>query len=300
MREGEEGASGKSVPRFPKAAALLVSGMILCAPAAFSLAEIAPDNVPKAQGTDNAAVKSARPPSGGIGDTAAIKDVISRAITSFGKDVIDAYHRELIKNSKIEGEITVSFTVRTSGDVADVKVEESSLNWPPLEEEDLEQDQGLEISPVRRAADSCARPLQVRAGESGEVAMINVRKHSSMVLLYEAAAFLVIIALSWLDELIGLPYLLFGGAPHLPDFRESAMETVAVLVIAAPILLLSRQLISRLFYLESFLKVCAWCKKVSDRDRWVPMDVYFAAEFNQRTTHGMCPDCFEKMKGENP
>ncbi len=127
---------------------------------------------------------------------------------------------------------------------------------------------------------------------------MNSKRHSTLVLLCETAGFLAIVALSWLDELIGLPYLLYGGAPHHPDFRESAMESVVVMVVAIPILVLSRRLLSRLFYLEKFLKVCAWCKRVDTGDRWIPMDRYFEVGFSQRTTHGMCPECFEKVKSE--
>ncbi len=129
---------------------------------------------------------------------------------------------------------------------------------------------------------------------------MNSKKQSSLVLLYEAAGFMAIVALSWLNERIGLPYLLFGGSPHHPDFRESAMESVVVLLVATPILVLTRRLVSRLFYLEKFLKICAWCKRVDAGDRWVPMDQYLAAGFGQRTTHGMCPDCYEKVKREIP
>ncbi len=127
---------------------------------------------------------------------------------------------------------------------------------------------------------------------------MNSRKQSSVVLVCELAAFAAIIALSWLDELVGLPALLFGGAPHHPEFRDSAMESVVVILVAIPVLLLSRRLLSRLFYLEKFLKVCAWCKRVDAGGRWLPMDRYFEAGFNQQTTHGMCPDCYEKAKGE--
>lgn len=127
---------------------------------------------------------------------------------------------------------------------------------------------------------------------------MNSRKNASIVLLFELAGFGAIIALSWVDELIGLPYMIFGGAPHRPEFRESAMESVVVIVVAIPIILLSRRLLSRLFYLEKFLKVCAWCKRVDAGGRWVPMDRYFEAGFDQQTTHGMCPDCFAKAKDE--
>ncbi len=125
----------------------------------------------------------------------------------------------------------------------------------------------------------------------------NSDKRPSHVLLYEAAGFLAIIALSWLNELTGLPYFLFGGPPHQPDLRECGMETVVVLLVAGPILLISRHLVSRLVYLEKFLKICAWCKKVDSGGRWVQMDQYLA-DFGQRSTHGMCPDCYKKAKAE--
>lgn len=119
-----------------------------------------------------------------------------------------------------------------------------------------------------------------------------------MVLLYESAGFLAIIALSWLNEFAGLPHLLLGGPPEQPEINESVMETVVILLVAVPILLISRRLLSRLVYLQKFLKVCAWCKRVDAGGAWVPMDEYLATGYGQRTTHGMCPDCYEKVTGE--
>ena len=135
MGELGGGASGKPVPRFYWAAGLIVSGLILFAPA-FAPAETAADSVPRADGGDGKA-PGAIPPAGAADNTSAIRDAISRTIASFEQDIRDAYHRELIKHPKIEGEITVSFTVRPDGNVVDVKVDRSSLNWPPLEEEIL-------------------------------------------------------------------------------------------------------------------------------------------------------------------
>ncbi len=123
-------------------------------------------------------------------------------------------------------------------------------------------------------------------------------KRSSIVLLYETAGFLAIIALSWLNEFAGLPQLLFGGPPERPEISESLMESLVILLVAVPILLVSRRLLSRLFYLEKFLKICAWCKRVDAGNAWVPMDQYLATGYGQKTTHGMCPDCYEKVTGE--
>ncbi len=41
----------------------------------------------------------------------------------------------MLKNPKIDGEITLAITIRPDGTVGDVRTENSSLNWPPLEQE---------------------------------------------------------------------------------------------------------------------------------------------------------------------
>lgn len=53
---------------------------------------------------------------------------------------------------------------------------------------------------------------------------------------------------------------------------------------------------AHLLYLEGFLRVCAWCRKVGYNDKWLTLEDYFDAGFHVGTTHGMCPDCFRKME----
>lgn len=124
----------RPAPRTLKAA-IVVSGLVLLT-AGFSRAERLPAgdaSRPRVPG-DNAA-ETARPSAATPESIAAAKDAISRAITSYGNDIRDAYHRELIRNPKIAGDVAVSFKVRPAGDVDDVRIDRSSLNWPPLEEE---------------------------------------------------------------------------------------------------------------------------------------------------------------------
>ena len=111
------------------------------------------------------------------------------------------------------------------------------------------------------------------------------------VLWYEIGAFTLLVALSWVDELLGLPARIFGG-PHRPNIPEATLETIVILMVAIPIVIRTRRVVARLFYLEGFLKVCAWCQKVEHEGRWVPIADFFQQRFNARTSHGMCPDCF--------
>ena len=111
------------------------------------------------------------------------------------------------------------------------------------------------------------------------------------ILWYEIAAFTLLVAVSWADEIFGLPGLLFGGSHH-PNYREASLETIVILMVAIPIVIRTRRVVARLFYLEGFLRVCAWCKKVEHGGDWVPIAEFFQQRFDARTSHGMCPDCF--------
>jgi len=110
------------------------------------------------------------------------------------------------------------------------------------------------------------------------------------LLLYEIVAFLLLITVSWLDELIGLPTMIFGDAVQ-PNWHEAALETLVISAVAVPTLLLTHRLIRRLLYLEGLLHVCSWCRKINVSEQWIPMEQYFKIELNKSTSHGICPEC---------
>jgi hypothetical protein len=111
------------------------------------------------------------------------------------------------------------------------------------------------------------------------------------VLWLEIAAFGLLIAMSWADELFGVPALLFGGS-HQADLREATVESIVILAVAIPIVVRTRRVVERLFYLENFLRVCGWCQKVEHEGSWFPIAEFFQLRFDAKTSHGMCPSCF--------
>lgn len=120
---------------------------------------------------------------------------------------------------------------------------------------------------------------------------MEVKTNGRTVLWWEIAAFSLLIAVSWADELFGVPALLFGGS-HQPNYREASLETIIILLVAVPVVTRTTRVAARLFHLEGFLRVCAWCKKVELKGDWVPIAEFFQQRFDADTTHGMCPDCF--------
>ena len=118
-----------------------------------------------------------------------------------------------------------------------------------------------------------------------------------LILLIEAIGFITIITLSWLNELFGLPQLFFGSASQI-NWHEALMETAVALVAWVVVHLVTKRVLKRLHYLEEYLRVCAWCRKISSGDEWLPLEEYFDRHFDTKTSHGMCPECYQQHFAE--
>jgi hypothetical protein len=53
----------------------------------------------------------------------------------------------------------------------------------------------------------------------------------------------------------------------------------------------------RLTYLERFIVLCAWCRRVRSDQVWVSIDE-FLHQRQATTSHGLCPDCQTKVNAE--
>ena len=61
----------------------------------------------------------------------------------------------------------------------------------------------------------------------------------------------------------------------------------------------------RVRMLESLLPICSYCKKIRDDDgsgnktgQWHEVEQYITMKTDTTFTHGMCPDCYEKIMEE--
>ena len=59
---------------------------------------------------------------------------IARIVAAHTGAIRYAYNRELRKKPSLRGKIVLTFTISSAGEVMDCRVEESAMNWPPLEE----------------------------------------------------------------------------------------------------------------------------------------------------------------------
>jgi len=122
------------------------------------------------------------------------------------------------------------------------------------------------------------------------------------ILAVECAGFLIVIIVLWLDEILDIPAVLFGGQPTPINYTENMIETVLVGSLAAIVVIMTRRLLEKIRYLEGILPVCSFCKKIRKDDRWVNIDSYIRDHSAVEFSHSLCPECREEHYGylKNP
>jgi hypothetical protein len=52
--------------------------------------------------------------------------------------------------------------------------------------------------------------------------------------------------------------------------------------------------------LSGLLPICAWCKKIrDDGGYWSKIEAYLSERTDAQFTHGICPECNDKMLAED-
>ena len=119
------------------------------------------------------------------------------------------------------------------------------------------------------------------------------------------------------DHLLSEPYLRFGTSFEselIPSWNGASRLVVYVLtayfVAALRNAIRERdQLIDSLQSasasirrLEGLLPLCAWCRNIRDEARggkWVPLEAYIESHTDMHVSHGICPECAERVKQEH-
>jgi len=117
------------------------------------------------------------------------------------------------------------------------------------------------------------------------------------ILLYEGMGFGAILLVSWLNELGSMTRRIHGRAPEI-QWQDAIVETIITISIALPVLWMTYRMSRRLFYLEDFLRICSWCKRIGRDGHWVTLEEFIHIRGDVKTTHGICPDCHHKMSDD--
>ena len=116
------------------------------------------------------------------------------------------------------------------------------------------------------------------------------------VLWFQSVGFLAIIGVCMLDELVGLSSLILGEQSYISDFRQTILKAVLIFGVWLLVAGSTRRVLEHMRYLESFMKVCAWCRRIEHKGHFISLEEFFEKGFDTPTSHGICQDCLDKTK----
>jgi len=125
---------------------------------------------------------------------------------------------------------------------------------------------------------------------------MKVNLRLTRIVLYQNLGFLCIIVICFLDELIKLPSLIFSDDPFAFVFRRSTLDMLMVLAVWFLVSASTRRILERVRYLEKFMRVCAWCRRIDYKGEWMKLEDFMEQGFDTPTTHGICPECLRRQK----
>jgi hypothetical protein len=116
------------------------------------------------------------------------------------------------------------------------------------------------------------------------------------IILYELIGFTIVEVLLFLDEVIDLPHLCGASATPI-NWLECLFEALYVMVLCGFVVLSTWQCLRRIKYLEGFLRVCAFCKRICVGNEWVPIEQYIQDHSEAEFSHGLCSQCMKEHYG---
>jgi hypothetical protein len=116
------------------------------------------------------------------------------------------------------------------------------------------------------------------------------RPEFRLMLWAEVVAFVISAAVPWLDELFDLPTRLFGAQTAPSNIPEAAFESGLILLVGAVVVAITKRAIDRIAYLESFLVMCAWCRRIHVGRDGMTAEKYLEQRPFVRTSHGICEE----------
>ena len=115
--------------------------------------------------------------------------------------------------------------------------------------------------------------------------------YEKVILTIQVLGFLILIAVLWADEYLDVPFRFLGALKTPLRPQEFWAEATTVLLVATAVIAATLWVFRRLRFLEGFVQVCAWCRKVHVGEDWVSFEQYLKRELDVQSTHDICPSC---------
>ncbi len=117
-------------------------------------------------------------------------------------------------------------------------------------------------------------------------------------LFWHGMGFITIVVVLWADKLFQLGQHLGVSEENTETYLEVSAKSGVVILLWMFSAYKIYLIVSRLSYLESFLHVCAWCRKIEVKQKWLTIEQHFAQQTGVKASHGICPECANNLESE--
>lgn len=120
--------------------------------------------------------------------------------------------------------------------------------------------------------------------------------HVNKIERYQNLGFLVILLPCCFDVLRQIPQPASADHPWAFQYCRSTLDLLLVLAIWLLVNRSTRRILARMQYLEKFMRVCAWCRRIDYHGEWMPLEEFMRQSFDTPTTHGICKECLAQQQ----
>jgi len=119
----------------------------------------------------------------------------------------------------------------------------------------------------------------------------------NMILAVELIGFSMVLLFLWLDELLDLPHVLFGGPATPINWTECLFESVMLIFLGTYVVTASYFVVGSLGGVSGGPPVCPACNRMKINDSWYSFRDYVARCCEEDGQHGLCPQCSMQSNG---
>jgi len=121
-------------------------------------------------------------------------------------------------------------------------------------------------------------------------------KLSKRILVHEIIGFTVALCMIWATEIFDFSRRIgFLSTPI--NWTDIAVGTSVVLPLGIYTIYETWRCLKRIKYLEGFLRVCTFCKRILVGNKWVPVEQYIKEHSETEFSHGLCSQCMKEHYG---
>ena len=115
------------------------------------------------------------------------------------------------------------------------------------------------------------------------------------IVLWQGAAFLVLLLLVWENEFMDLQASWAGLPARPPDVVRGCMSSAGVLLAA--VITIGHTYVQHRNIVRGMLTICCYCHKIRlNHQVWQRVEEYIGKHSLALFSHGACPECYEKAK----